>query len=283
MRYLTATAPHHRRVIESVRTPGASPEIDDVNLLGVDWRCTRSAWEDGVLRLHASKLWPPSEAEQPVALLPATRYRIALEVRGPEGGAAHFVRAEIREDLGGDALGFDANPFVLMVYPEQTGADWRRFTWDLVTPEALPDALTFRIYSMSERPVEVRDVSMRRAVPYQPVGVPEDFGADAHVYVEVAEIAPLREGDEPVRIYENRLCRDAATRALVRAEPATVEALKWDPTPWLEDATRPLPDLGFTPPAALTRWLLFATVPALVLYGLLLVAHRVRRRRRHTA
>ena len=103
------------------------------------WTCERAREEDGVLHLHASRLWPPSEAEQAITLAPTTRYRIALDARGPDGGAAHFLRAEIREDLGGEALGFDANPYVLMAYPEQLGEDWRHFEWGFTTPDTVPD------------------------------------------------------------------------------------------------------------------------------------------------
>ena len=281
VRYLLATEAHHRAVIESVRVSDASRAPDAENLLGDTWRLARSAQEDDILRLHASSLWPPSEAEQTVALGPATRYRIALDARGPEGGAAHFLRAEIREDLGGEAHGFDANPYVLMAYPEQMGEDWRHFEWDFTTPDDLPTELTFRVYSMSERPVEVREITLRPSTPDVPLGVPTGFPTGERVYEEVAVLAPLHAADAPVHVYANRLWRPPGARLLDPATPPEVETLKWDPTPWLEDKTRPLPDLGFSVPAAPTPVLLFVTLPALLLYGLLLLA--AGRRRRHPA
>ena len=94
----------------------------------------------------------------------------------------------------------------------------------------------------------------------------------------MAVLDPIRVGDTPVRIYENRLWRRIGDRALGPATPKEVEALKWAPEPWLADAARPLPDLGFTVPEGPTTLLLFVTLPAFVLYGLLLlVAGRKRR------
>jgi hypothetical protein len=98
-------------------------------------------------------------------------------------------------------------PLGLMAYPDQIGQDWRHFEWTFKTPADIDANTAFRVYTQSERAIEVRGLDFReshwdrpREYPYQQA----PLGAGGRLYALRAELAPRRPGDPPVAIYENR-------------------------------------------------------------------------------
>jgi uncharacterized protein (TIGR03382 family) len=98
-------------------------------------------------------------------------------------------------------------------------------------PESLAGPRVFRVWTMSERPIEVRNVSLRAAGWETPVSALGPLPQGQAVYRMVAELPPLHDGDEPVAIYENLLCVNQAVRGrgAVRRGPeeASIERLRW--------------------------------------------------------
>jgi hypothetical protein len=97
-------------------------------------------------------------------------------------------------------------PLGLMAYPDQIGQDWRHFEWTFRIPLDIDANTIFRIYTQSERLIEVRNVEFReshweRARVYP--NHPGTHGADLHLYFLLAELAPCKPGDPPVAVYEN--------------------------------------------------------------------------------
>ena len=265
VKYIVATDPIHTDVLRSIRMTAKDPSPTEPELLNSTWSCSNATALDGTIALDEASPLAPASATQRVSLHARTHYRLALDVRGPDGGAAHFLRADFVEDFGGAAFGYDANPYALMAYDDQMGTDWRHFEWDFTTPASLPDTLTFRVASMGERRLEIRNLSLRAATPYAPVGTMTGVADDDAVYREVATLPPLKKGALPVRVFENRLAEAPETRDFVDATPGTIETLKWHPKPWLDDPAKALPFVGFRVPPAPWNAFYFGTVPATLL------------------
>jgi len=227
VRYVLAAEPQFRRVIESVRIPSVRPPGQGPNVLTRRWDLKRAELRGGLLRLSTPFLWRRSEARQPVSLRAGEIYRIALDARATDGGAANFLRAELFkpfEDCSwrrGDRLG-------LTVFPEQIGPRWRHFEWTFLAPRDLGREVAFRVFTMSERPIQVRNISLRRSEWERPVDPEGRLRPGEQVYRKVAELRPRVEGDPPVVIYENRLCRAATPVAKQQAwDSDRLERLKW--------------------------------------------------------
>ncbi len=206
VRYILAANPKFRRVIESVRIPLGPPGDQGPNRLTGSWDLRRVEVDRERLRLSTPFLWSRSVASQPVRLLPGGVYRIALDARGPEGAAANFLRAEIFRGPSKEAH-LRHGPLGLTVFAEQIGPDWRHFEWTFRAPQELPDKLVFRLYTMSERPIEVRRLSLRASHWEQPVLLGKKLSPGQAIYRLLAELPARRRGDPPVAIYENLLCR----------------------------------------------------------------------------
>ena len=279
VRYILAAEPKYREVIESVRLASTPPGADGPNLLCDRWKITGAEVRGGVLHLRSKWLWGRSGGSQRVHLRPHTIYRISLDARGPKGGAGHYLRAHIRQELYG-AVDFDADPLALMVYPEQIGADWRHFAWTFKTPQQLPAPVTFRIYTPSERAVEVRNISLRESHWDRPIGLTGRDGGAEVVYRKLTELAALNNGDPPVAIYENTLCGPAGSRRIARLGPGSIELLKWRPHQVLGRSDTPIPDLARPAGVSPRGFLLAMTLPATALYVLGVVGVLAGRRRR---
>jgi hypothetical protein len=262
-----------------VRLPAGPAPPDGENLVAdaTGWRLDESHMRDGLLRLSAPWRWHPSAAEKTVVLRPGTLYRIALDVRGPEGSAGNTLGAAIREPLLGHHS-FDDDPLALLVYADQIGAAWRHFEWTFTTPDEVPAEVTFRVHTLSERPIEVRNVTLRASHPDRPVPLGDRLAPGARVYAEVAKLPALDPRAPPVVLYENLQWQPVGTRPTVAASSEEIERLKWHPGAWLADAGAGLPDVGLSVPEPPTRLLLFTTLPGLLLYSLLLATARRRRR-----
>ena len=206
VRYILTARKDVREVLDSVRVSAGPPPAEGPDLLTGQWALSGAELKEGVLVLRAPLMSGWSAAQQPVKVRPGTIYRISLDARAPEGGAADYLRAELYtpdRDMPWavkDLLG-------LMAYPDQIGQDWRHFEWTFKTPADIDANTIFRIYTKSERPIEVRGVNFHesnwdrpRVYPFHP----GTLGADPHLYALRAELPPLIPGDEPVAVYENR-------------------------------------------------------------------------------
>ncbi len=285
VRYILAAGGEYRRVLESVRVPRTPVPADGANLLTGEFDLVGAEMSDGVLRLRSRFFFSQSAATQKVSLKDDTVYKISLEVRGPRGGAAHFLRAQIDQPLYGK-VDFDKDPLALLVYAEQIGRRWRRFQRTFRTPPDVPEEVTFRLYTLGERPVEVRNISLRRSSPPSPLLVaplPPGVRSGDKVYRRVAQLPPLDPRDEPVAIYRNLLCRDEPAE-FVPADHRKIESLKWPGEAEAADICRPILDVGVRTGGKF--WfkprLLFiiTTVPGVLVYALacILIAGRGKNR-----
>ncbi|MCE5326930.1 MAG: hypothetical protein LLG01_11010 [Planctomycetaceae bacterium] len=256
VKYILAADPEFRRHIESVTltpvAPGAKPQAE---LLNDHWQLDRARQEDNRLVLECSKWAPVPEISQAFCEAPlhAGTYLISFDARGPQGGAAHSLRAELawESEKGG---GFCREPMGMTVLAEQIGPEWRHFEATVssvgvspMLPDPRQDARAthgrdayatgdahtsgqrslLRLYSMSERPIEVRNISLRGGGPPRAVNWADaPLAAGEAVYRLAAEVRSLQSGRPPVAIYENRLCRSADRIRVVDASEAEVEAFR---------------------------------------------------------
>ena len=292
VRYVIAEAGgEHERVLRSVRIADSSPPAEGPELLANRWALNRAEQEDGTLRLSAAFMWRRSMATQDVSgrLRAETVYRISLDARGPDGGGANYLQADIgRRRPNGTSLpgrpdgGWSAPAGRgLVAEGPQIGTAWRHFEWTFQTARDLSGQLTFRVFTLSERVIEVRNVSLRASDWPRPVNL-TGLAPGRSVYCKVVELRALTAGDPNVVIYENRLCRPAATSAAAGA-PSEIERLKWRPPPDGDWRRVVVPDLALRVdrPAA---WSAGAAAAALAVYlsvlvGSCVVARRQRRRK----
>jgi hypothetical protein len=227
VRYILATEDAQRDVLESVRIPVQPAGPEGPNLLSESWWPDLARVSDRVVHLRTPVLWRWSIAKQPVHVSPDTVYRIALDARGPDDGAANFLRAELFRQLR-DGRYVQADELGLTVYAEQIGPQWRHFEWTLRTPRQLSGLCLFRLFTMSERPIEVRNPTLRASHLPQPIASGRRAAPGRKVYRQVAELPPVNPGDAPVAIYENVLA--LARPRFPRISPPTsqaLERLKW--------------------------------------------------------
>ncbi len=285
VRYVLTARRDVRDVLESVRVPAGPAPPDGPNLLKADWRLDLADIRDGVLHLRTPVLWWLSKAEQPVRLKAGAIYRIALDARAPDGGAANFLRAEIHNDEW--RLAWDRkDPLGLMAHEEQIGEEWRHFEWTLQMPDDLAGEALFRVFTMSERPVEVRNVSLRESRWPGPADATDLPEPGEPVYRLVAELAAVDPADPPVAIYENlanlAVAREDGTLVGARDMPvatsAEIERLKWPRAQ--EDLYQDPPRVGIVSAGNPRRMLWLLSVPAGGLYVILLWVLRAARRRR---
>lgn len=298
VRYVVAADAVHRRVIESVRIQPGESEPDAPELLGENWWLDRAELIGRTLRLRTAFLWNWSIAKQPVGtgtgagpaggLEPDGVYRISLEARAPDGGAANFLRAEVFQELG-DGRYYQADELGLIVPAEQIGPQWRKFEWTfqptprLFAPES--GQLLFRIFTMSERAIEVRRISLRKSrwdAPIDLGGRLDARGRIGAVYEDVTPdgLQPLRPGDPRVHIYRNRLCLPDALAS--SRPPATAQRIELLRTLSKSDAASvpQAPDVSIRTTSDPTRILLLVTMPALLLYAGIVAAAALGRGRR---
>ncbi|MGB2820850.1 MAG: hypothetical protein WBF17_07710, partial [Phycisphaerae bacterium] len=227
VRYILTAREDVREVIESVSIPDGPRPPDGPNLLSGDWWLDLAECAEGTLRLRTPVLWRWSIAKQLVTLRPAQVYRISLDARGPDDGAANFLRAEIYRH--GWALSWaEAEPLGLTAHAEQIGRKWRHFEWTFRTPDDLAGEVLLRVFTMSERPIEVRSIALRASDWDRPTGPGSRLPRRQKVYTLAAELPATAPGARPVAIYENRLVLPPDRRR--RRGPATsrrIEDFKW--------------------------------------------------------
>ncbi len=273
VRYLLASHAEHRQVIESVRVAEARP-ADGENLLHDGWETSRADVTGDTLRLRAPALWLPASAKQYVELTGGRVCRIALNARGPDGGAANTLRAEFLPHPG-PADGETA----MIVAPEQITSEWRHFEWTFRVPGGGDVSGTFKLSTMSERPIEVRDFSLRASDWERPVVLGDAVAPGERVYVRRAELPPALSGRRGVAIYENRLAWPASDPA---GRPAPtherIEMLRWRPAEYLVSHDAP-PDLrirtSVRPGGLMPAW----TLPAAGAWAVMVAAAAAAARR----
>lgn len=286
VRYILAADTGFRRVIESVTVPTAPAEPDGRNLLGGDWLLQKSEKAGPLLRLQAKLLSGRSMASRPVSVEADTIYRIALDVRSGGGGAAAMLRAELFRRLDGWAE-YRPDELGLSVAPEQVVPQWRHFEWTFRTPETMPPNLLFRLWTRSERAIEVRNLSLRRSIWPPPVAHEDRLAPGEHVYRKLVELPALDPSDPPVAIYENRLCRPIQLAGSGRAAVTVgqIEALRWPKQSDRASMPETAPPIGMADSGSSAvdkprLMFLAAVVPAVMLYGLAVAVGLFRARRR---
>ena len=272
VRFILTDDPDCRNLIESVVVPKEPPPPEGPNLLLRRWSARRVLWrtttgggqEDGMV-LRTPFLWSRAIAEQELSLQDGQVYRISLDVRGPEGGAANFLRVGV---IHGLADGSDAAPgeLGLTIPAEQIGPDWRHFEWVLRMPEeeSKPAAATLlRIFTMSERPIEVRNLALRQSHQDGLVMRGDALGAGEPAYRRRAICAAVDPNLPPVAVYENRLWRPIANQPWPKAASEMIETLKWRPREVIDRADFRPPSVAITIDARPWKWFWMVSTPAL--------------------
>jgi hypothetical protein len=172
-----------------------------------------------------SAAWREAGAE------PGRVYRISLDARATAGGAANSLYAGLCK-AETDGRFWQHEDVSLRVDPEQLAETWRHFEWTCRTPTDTPEGVALRLSTRSERPIDVRNVSLRRGVWPGPIRVtsrPLDRGE--RVYRRAADLPALREGEAGVTIYENLLY--GLYGPVAESDPGAafddgqIDALKW--------------------------------------------------------
>ena len=287
VRYLLAADPEARRVIESVRIPEHPPQPNGPNSLSDRWELSNARIVEGVLVLKTPFLWRWSQARQAVAIKPGAVYRIALDARGPDDGAANFLRAEVLLP-GSGASEAPAKDIGMVIGSEQIGPDWRHFEWTFAipghpaavsrggdpSPRAAEQAV-LRMFTMSERAIEVRNVALAESSWEPPINIGGRLAPTQQVYRKAVEVAPVKADDPPVAIYENLLCQSPRP---IRYDGQTmeqaIERMRWpaDDSDFTEQLRRGVPDLALWLDADPGRALRLVTLPAAGAYALLSLA-----------
>lgn len=298
VRYVLAAEPEARRLIESVRIADSPARAESSNLLTDRWELSNARFKGGLLRLRTPFLWWWSQARQGLVVKPGWVYRIALDARGPQGGAANYLRAEVLLNfppeaqadspawprLSDMAKGPTAkeNPGEqeplrdtgMRIEGERIAANWRHFEWTFaVPPDALPEAV-FHVFTMSERAIEVRNVSLVESDWERPINTDGRLTPGQAVYRKATEVAAVRPGDPPVAIYENLLCLPPRG---VRLDPRTtedrIERLRWpaDDADFSDALRCGVPDLSLSVGADPARLLRVVSLPAAGAYAMLVL------------
>jgi hypothetical protein len=208
VRYILTARKDVRELLDSACLPTGPAPPEGPNLLTQQWTLSKAELSKGVLRLRKPLMSYWSTAQQPVKVRPGTIYRISLNARAPDGGAADYLRAELYTP-DRDLPWSQKDPLGLMAYPDQIHQKlWRHFEWTFKTPADLDANTMFRIYTRSDRPIDVGMGSLvfRESTWDQPQvykGHPGTLGADPHLYALRAELTPRNEGDPDVAVYEN--------------------------------------------------------------------------------
>jgi len=232
VRYILTARKDVREVLDSVRVPTGPPPPEGPNLLRDKWELSRGVQADGVLTLRKPLMSYWSTAGQTVKVRSGTIYRISLDARAPDGGAADYLRAELHAS-DRDLPWSVKEPLGLMAYPDQIGQDWRHFEWTFKMPADIDGNGAFRISTCSERPIEVRNMDFHESTWDRPREYPYGMGWTegcecAHLYYLRVELASRKPGDEPVAVYENLGLnywpRSARTEAMNSKD---IEHAKW--------------------------------------------------------
>ena len=305
VQYILTTRADVRKVLDDPELRGRMAydsntlrPADGPNMLADTWDLQRATLAEDVMRLRAPFMWSWSMASQPVRVRPGAIYRIRLDARAPQGGAANYLRAEVHGPEADDP--WPVNDMRgLMAFADQIGTGWRHYEWTFRMPADTGDDMKFRVYTQSETPIEVRNVELRESHwdrprtiwPYNDDGQP-----GPRLYRLRAELPARRPGDPPVAIYENMgVWCFYPTRNIMRYAPmgsAEIEKIKWarrlpedvicGTSAWpIVQGFNPMPAVGVQVKSRPT-FMLIGTAAGLGLYAIVLAvcgfASRQRRR-----
>lgn len=277
VRYIVTADPAVRGVLESVTIPAHAPPADGANILTSQFDLHEVSSASGVMTFQTSAMWRPSEAIQAVRLEPGQVYRVSLNARAAQG-AANFLQAEVC-DIFKDGRPWEQTG--LSIRAEELGPDWRHFEWTFTAPADLWENRTFRIRSISERPIEVKDVSLRPSHLDVPVNLKGKLQPGKAVYERRVVLPPLNASDTLVAIYENLLCGKAAIGP--ESDTAAIERLKWD-FDAEASAKATVPDVSLKLSGSYISLLYAFTIPATAVYlfaiAVIVVVPRLRARRK---
>ena len=278
VRYLIAQDEKFRDVIESVRIPLRPPAKQGPNMLTASWQSSGcEVLSDGSLAMQTHWLWGKDSAWQNVTLEKTSVYRISLDLRAPDGWADNYFRAEITPAFWG-SQDFDSDRLALMAYPEQIGPQWRHFEWTFDTPPDLDAVSTFCMVTFAEKPIEVRNISLRKSSWREPVIIGDKPRPGSAVYRKLVQLPST--GDScPIAIYENTLWVAPGTYEIVAPDPDRIEALKWNPIEEMSSAGFALPDISLPVPTGIEELFYKATLPSVCVYMLavtIMICHRRR-------
>ena len=224
VRYVLAAQPEFREVLESVRIPEQPAQPDGPNLLTGTWDMTNGQWKGSVLRICKPFLGFLAEATMSldragVTLEEGQVYKVALDARAPQG-AGHLVNAGYKTP----------SLTCLRVDAEQITPRWSHFEYFFTAP-LLKDA-AFRVMTLSDRPIEIRNITLCRSSWPTPINFGGRLAAGEPVYVDRTPygLPPIDPADRPVHVYENLLCLPREYKAVpisLGDEHAVVEALRW--------------------------------------------------------
>lgn len=229
VRYLLAEAgSEFDAVLRDVAVTESQPTVIGPELAADAWKFDHAVQRESVLELCTPFMWQQSTASMPIEpLVSGAVYRISLDARGPAGGAANFLRADIFRTTP-DGSWWQPEAFGLTVAAEQIAPAWRHFEWTFAADGNLPaDFLGLRVFTLSERPIEVQGVSLRRMSQLDSPAQPGPLHVGDKVYALRATLAPEHAGDAPIVIYENLLARRDVPAA--KMAPDEIERLKWQP------------------------------------------------------
>lgn len=241
VRYILAADSKFREVIESVKTPqtthGASTPRDvHPNLLRHRWRVEQAELKENIFHLQTQMPWQMSKAWQQISpLTPGKLYQISLIAKAPEGAAA-YVRAEAYQVLSSGQWVMSEDTGVT-IPPDQIGTLPRRFEWTFRAPQDQSGEILFRLYSTSERMIEITGLALRETDAWEaPVLLSRTpLAPGSPVYRLAAQVPPADPSDPPVAIYENMLCRDEVLpKTAEHWNHKAIEELKWSPQMFLD-------------------------------------------------
>jgi hypothetical protein len=195
----------------------------------------------------------------------------------------------------------------LVIPSDQIGPNWRHFEWVFKTPDKLEGQTVFRVFTYSERPIRIANVSLRTSTIDRPINLGGKLAAGDRVYKKVVELPAVWRGQSHavqaaqgfsqsdqwagVAIYENRLCQPRPAHPGPSATYDAIESLKWGSLPACAGspdtgastepgkALPPAPDISLPIPAP-SKWLLMAVAPGALALHMLLVGYVLVARRR---
>ena len=288
---IVAAGSAEAKVIEDVTMGDGEPADDGQTggdeLLRGPWQVLGAEQRDGIVHLSTGLMQRESAAWREAGAAGAAVYRISLDARATAGGAANSLYAGLCK-ADPDGSFWQHEDVTIRIDPEQLGENWRHFEWTCQTPPDMPQGVAMRVSTRSERPIDVRNVSLRRGVWPGPIRVtdrPLNAGQRVYRRARPSDLPALREGQPGVTIYENRLYGPLGERESgTEWDDAQIDALKWGRPEAVALARKHgPPSLALRsviwPDNRLSITLAATSLPAFVAYTLLLACGPLRRRR----
>ena len=227
VRYLVAAGREFRSVIESVRIEPAVAAGREPADRSVGAATRPEHRRRGVALADAVPVAAVAGAGRRSSCRQGGIYRIALDARGAEDGGGNLLEAKVLRELPDGreedtAMGTDGHRRA-----DRRGLAALRVDAARAGVPGWPSACSAWIPQVNgpSRSATSRSGRAGWETPVTPFGALPEGEA---VYRKVAELPPLHAGDEPVAIYENRLCLPAGMAAVRGpADEASIEHLRW--------------------------------------------------------